>query len=231
MRIFDRDSNESTKAFEAWTIYRDLGAQRSLQKTAELYYGTAANVRQLERWSSRFNWVERARASDGEREMLRRVAIEEYLATQADDHAEREGRIAEILLTVREEAAKQALSMVRWPLSERRIVQEDEDGNEIAVILTPAKWTKNTAIGMARLAAGAVPGLEPVREDSGEADAEWDLSVLSEEEMLTFLAISEKICVQGKGQPGKRVRQVSNPANYGTDQSGAAYPGAAIVRD
>jgi hypothetical protein len=25
MRIFDRDPNESTKAFEAWTIYRDLG--------------------------------------------------------------------------------------------------------------------------------------------------------------------------------------------------------------
>jgi hypothetical protein len=208
MRIFDREPYETTKAFEAWTIYRELGAQRSLKKTAELYYGRTSNVRQLQRWSSRFNWVERARACDVEREMLRRSAVEEYLATQAEDHAEREGRIAEILLTVREEAAKQVLSIVRWPLSEQRILQEDEDGNEITVILMPAKWSMNTALGMARLAAGAVPGLAPVREDSDEADAGWDLSALSEEEIQTFLALSQKICAQGKKQPGKQVQKV-----------------------
>jgi hypothetical protein len=201
MRIFDREPEESTKAFEAWTIYRELGAQRSLQKTAELYYGSTASVRQLERWSSRFNWVERARASDVEQEMVRRSAVEEYLASQAENHAEREGRIAETLLTVREEAAKQALSMVRWPLSEQRILQEDEDGNEITVILMPAKWSMNSALGLARLAAGAVPGLAPVREDSDEADAEWDLSALSVEELQTFLALSQKIRPQGKKQP------------------------------
>jgi hypothetical protein len=208
VRIFDRDPNESTKAFEAWSIYRELGAQRSLKKTAELYYGSTSNVRQLQRWSSRFNWVARARASDVEREMLRRSAVEEYLASQAEDHAEREGRIAEILLTVREEAAKQALSIVRWPLSEQRILQEDEDGNEITVIVTPAKWSKNTAIGLARLAAGAVPSLAPVREDSDEADAGWDLSALSEEEIQTFLAISQKLRPKGKKRPEKQVQQV-----------------------
>jgi hypothetical protein len=61
--------------------------------------------------------------------MVRREAVDEYLTSQAEDHAEREGRIAVILLTVREEAAKQALSMVRWLLSEQRILQEDS--NEI----------------------------------------------------------------------------------------------------
>jgi hypothetical protein len=201
MRIFDREQDESAKAFEAWTIYRELGAQRSLKKTAELYYGTAANVRQLQRWSSRFNWVERARASDVEREMLRRSAVDEYLASQAENRAEREGRIAEILLTVREEAAAQALSMVRWPLSEQRIVQEDEVGDAITVIVTPSKWSKNMAIGMARLAAGAVPGLAPEREDSGETDAGWDLSVLSEAEIQTFLEISRKLVAQGRVNP------------------------------
>ena len=203
MRIFDRERDESSKAFEAWSIYRDLGAQRSLKKTAELYYGSTSNVRQLQRWSSRFNWVERARASDVEQEMLRRSAVEDYLASQAENRAEREGRIAEILLTVREEAAKQALSMVRWPLSEQRILQEDEAGNEITVILMPAKWSMNTAIGLARLASGAVPGLASVREDSDEADAGWDLSRLSESELEKFLTLSEKICVQGKKRPGK----------------------------
>jgi hypothetical protein len=201
VRIFDRERDESSKAFEAWSIYRELGAQRSLKKTAELYYGTAANVRQLQRWSSRYNWVARARASDVEREMLRRSAVEEYLASQAENRAEREGRIAEILLTVREEAAKQALSMVSWPLGEQRILQEDEDGNEITVILKPAKWSMNTAIGLARLAAGAVPGLAPEREDSGETDAGWDLSVLSEAEIEMFLAISHKLVAQERVNP------------------------------
>jgi|SRR5215213_5043044 len=202
MRIFDREQGESAKAFEAWTIYRELGAQRSLKKTAELYYGTAANVRQLERWSSRHSWVERARSSDVEQEMLRRSAVEEYLASQAENRAEREGRIAEILLRVREEAAMKALSMVSWPLGEERIIQQDEDGNEITVILTPARWSMNTAIGLARLAAGAVPGLAPVREDSDEADAGWDLSALSKEEIEMFLALSEKIRPQVKKRPG-----------------------------
>ena len=202
MRIFDRERHESSKAFDAWSIYRDLGAQRSLKKTAELYYGTTANVRQLERWSSRFNWVERARASDVEQEMLRRSAVEEYLASQAVNRAEREAQIGEFLLTVREEAAMKALSMLRWPLSEQRILQEDEHGNEVTVVLVPAKWSMNTAIGLARLAAGAVPGLAPVREASDEDDAGWDLSALSVEEIKTFLALSQKIRPQGKRQPG-----------------------------
>jgi len=133
--------------------------------------------------------------------MLRRSAVEEYLASQAETRAEREARIAEKLLTVREEAAKQALAIVRWPLSEQRFLQEDEEGNEITVIVMPTKWSKSTAIGLARLAAGAVPGLAPVREDSDEADAGWDLSALSLEEIQTFLALSQKIRPQGKRQP------------------------------
>jgi len=155
----------------------------------------------MERWSAAHSWVDRVRALEARDEMVRREAVEEYLASQAEDHAEREGRIAEILLTVREEAAMQALSMVRWPLSEQRIVQEDEVGNEIMVIVTLSKWSKNTAIGMARLAAGAVPGLAPEREDSGETDAGWDLAVLSEEEIQTFLAISHKLVAQGRVNP------------------------------
>jgi hypothetical protein len=75
-------------------------------------------------------------------------------------------------------------------------------------MLMPAKWSMNTALGMARLAAGAVPGLAPVREVSDEADAGWDLSALSEEEIQTFLALSQKICAQGKKQPGKQVQKV-----------------------
>ena len=199
MRAWERQEGETSRAYEAFSAYRDLGSARSLAKVGQLL-GKSTGL--MERWSAAHAWVDRVAALEARDEIVRREAVEEYLASQAEDHAEREGRIAEILLTVREEAAKQALSMVRWPLSEQRILQEDEDGNEITVIVMPARWSKNTAIGLARLAAGAVPGLAPVREDSDEADAGWDLSALSVEEIKTFLALNQKIRPQGKRQPG-----------------------------
>ncbi len=204
MRVFDRDPGESSRAFEAWTVYRDLGAQRSLQKAAELYYGTTANVRQLQRWSKRFGWVERARAFDVEREMLRRSAVEEHLAAQADDHAAREARIAEKLLEVREVAAEQALSIARWPLSEQRIVKEDEDGNETTVVVMPARWTKATAAQLAGLAAGAVVGASlGVRKPEDEEEGELDLDDITEEELQTYLDLDEKIHSRARKRPGE----------------------------
>jgi len=101
----------------------------------------------MERWSAAHAWVDRVAALEARDEIVRREAVEEYLTSQAEDHAEREGRIAEILLTVREEAAKQALAIVTWPLSEQRILQENEDGNEITVIVMPARWSKNRRSG------------------------------------------------------------------------------------
>ena len=199
MRAWERQEGETSRAYEAFSAYRDLGSARSLAKVRQLL-GKSTGL--MERWSAAHAWVDRVAALEARDEIVRREAVEEYLTSQAEDHAEREGRIAEILLTVREEAAKQALAIVTWPLSEQRILQEDEDGNEITVILMPARWSKNTAIGLARLAAGAVPGLAPVREDSDEADAGWDLSALSVEEIQTFLALSQKIRPQGKRQPG-----------------------------
>ena len=199
MRAWERQEGETSRAYEAFSAYRDLGSARSLAKVGQLL-GKSTGL--MERWSAAHAWVDRVAALEARDEIVRREAVEEYLTSQAEDHAEREGRIAEILLTVREEAAKQALAIVTWPLSEQRILQEDEDGNEITVIVMPARWSKNTAIGLARLAAGAVPGLAPVREDSDEDDAGWDLSALSVEEIQTFLALNQKIRPQGKRQPG-----------------------------
>jgi hypothetical protein len=199
VRIFDRDPDESTKAFEAWTIYRDLGAQRSLQKTAEMYYGSTANVRQLQRWSSRFSWVERSRAFDIEREMIRRSAIEDHLKTQAEDHAAREARIQERLLEIREQAAAQSLKMLTYPLTEQYLLREDEVGNKITYVLRPSRWSKATAVQLARLAASnPQTGAESPMEDE---EGDYDLSALTEVELLTFLSIDEKIRTHSKKAP------------------------------
>jgi hypothetical protein len=202
VRVFDRDADESSKAFEAWTVYRDLGAHRSLQKAAELYYGSTANVRQFQRWSKRFGWVERARAFDAEREMLRRGAVEEHLRAQAGDHAAREAAIQERILEIRELAAEQSLKILRWPLAEQRIAREDENGNPTEVVVAPAGWSKATAAQLASLAAGATAGTGPpeaVREDEG---FDPDLTDIPEEDLIHYIEVDEKLRGARSRRPG-----------------------------
>ena len=217
MRLYDRETDESAKAFEAWTVYRDLGAERSLQKASEMYYGHGANVGQFERWSRRYGWVERARAFDDEREMIRRSAIEDHLQSRAKDHAAREARIQERILEIREQAAEQSLRMLQYPLTEQHIVSEDEGGNKITYVLRPSRWSKSTAVQLARLAASnAQTGAESPMEDE---DGEYDLSVLTEEELQTFLSIDEKIRTHGKKAPESQVCDKHGSATGHGDKS------------
>jgi hypothetical protein len=201
VRLYDRETDESTKAFEAWTVYRDLGAKRSLQKASEMYYGHGANVGQFARWSRRYGWVERTRAFDVEREMIRRSAIEDHLKAQAEDHAAREARIQERLLEIREQAAEQSLEMLQYPLTEQYILREDEEGNKITYVLRPSRWSKATAVQLAHLASNAQTGAGSPIEDE---ESEYDLSALTEEELLTFLSIDEKIRTHDKKAPGSQ---------------------------
>jgi hypothetical protein len=204
VRLYDRETDESAKAFEAWTVYRDLGAERSLQKASEMYYGHGANVGQFERWSRRYGWVERARAFDVEREMVRRSAIEDHLKTQAGDYAAREARIEERILEIREQAAEQSLKMLEYPLTERQILREDEEGNKITYVLRPSRWSKATAVQLARLASNAQNGVggSPIEDEKDE----YDFSALTEEELVAYLAIDQKIRTRGKEAPESQSR-------------------------
>ena len=58
---WERQEGESEKAFEAFAIYKDMGANRSIQMVGQKLGKSRVLI---ERWSSRWNWVERARAYD-----------------------------------------------------------------------------------------------------------------------------------------------------------------------
>jgi hypothetical protein len=60
-RAWDRQPHESSKAFDAFTKYRDAAAGRKLQNVAEELHCSGANVR---RWAARWNWYARAREWD-----------------------------------------------------------------------------------------------------------------------------------------------------------------------
>lgn len=63
---------ETPKSAHAFALYCEMGSERSLAKVAEKIYGKpTVNLRQIEQWSSKYHWVDRAKAYDREQAALR----------------------------------------------------------------------------------------------------------------------------------------------------------------
>ena len=58
---WERQPRESAQAYQAFSIYRDLGEERALRAVAAQLGKSRALI---ERWSRNWNWVERARQYD-----------------------------------------------------------------------------------------------------------------------------------------------------------------------
>ena len=70
-RLWERQNDESGKAYEAFGVYRDMGAARTVSAVARQLRKSRALI---DRWKRQWNWEERARAYDRE---LERAAYEE----------------------------------------------------------------------------------------------------------------------------------------------------------
>ena len=70
---WERQATDTDKSFEAFTIYRDMGVGRSLEKVGS-QLGKSPKL--MERWSRYHGWVERAAQWDAEQDRIK-LAIEE----------------------------------------------------------------------------------------------------------------------------------------------------------
>lgn len=59
--LWDRQKEEGEKAYEAFTIYRDMGPERSITKVSQQLHKNRALIG---RWSRKFDWIERCLAYD-----------------------------------------------------------------------------------------------------------------------------------------------------------------------
>ncbi len=59
--VWDRLPDERVKAYELFCLYRDMGPSRSLQKLRQAH-ALGSSLRQLERYSAKYDWVARAEA-------------------------------------------------------------------------------------------------------------------------------------------------------------------------
>lgn len=95
---WERQEGEGDKPFRAFTIYRDMGAERSLRKVA-----TAIGHNQkvtCEHWSRKFGWVDRVRKYEDHLDALKRQAEEGERVEMAKRHArqlQRTGSVYEVL--------------------------------------------------------------------------------------------------------------------------------------
>ena len=81
-----RLAGESSKAYHHFSVYRDMGLSRSLRHMADVPTCTAV-VRQLNRWSPKWRWVERCQAYDDYFERERRLQQEKERREMNERHA------------------------------------------------------------------------------------------------------------------------------------------------
>lgn len=82
---WERQESESTKAYEAFSIYRDMGIQRSLSKVAEKLQKSFTLIG---RWSRTYDWVNRAGKWDDEQNRIAREAQLEEIKKMRKRHAD-----------------------------------------------------------------------------------------------------------------------------------------------
>ncbi len=90
---------ESSKAYAAFCVFRDLGPRRSVEEASRVYHrkkpqdGNKPETErhgasgQIRRWAERWNWSGRARAWDQELERVQRNQQVKAVAEMADRHA------------------------------------------------------------------------------------------------------------------------------------------------
>lgn len=81
---WERQLNESTPAFEAFAVYRDMGASRSLAKVSRHVCKSKAL---MERWSVEHDWVKRVAAWDAEKDRVARQKQLDDIVSMRERHA------------------------------------------------------------------------------------------------------------------------------------------------
>lgn len=166
---FDRQSDESAPAYEAFVAYRDLGATRRIKDAAGV---VSKNPSILEKWSRLYKWVERSRMWDTE--VDRRKRLGELKAVE-----KMRQRQIEMSLLMQGVANEELLKLAKRALAKKEDLVIDPD-----MIL---KLAKEGSI-MERLNRG-----EPGEIVQKTLDSEIDYTLLSVEEIMLLRKMKRKL--------------------------------------
>jgi len=94
IKPWERQTGESSKAYEAFKVYLELGSDRSLQRASEVL---SKSVPLMKRWGAQWNWVERARAWDSMPSLKTEEAYEDMARKIAAQHSRLATKLADRL--------------------------------------------------------------------------------------------------------------------------------------
>lgn len=82
---WERQIGETLRAYEAFTVYRDMGADRSINKTAQKL---TKNRTTIAEWSAKYEWVKRVTAWDEEQDRIARQEQVKAIKDMRKRHAD-----------------------------------------------------------------------------------------------------------------------------------------------
>ncbi len=98
---FEQQPRESAKAFAAFSLYLNLGPQRS---TAEVAKKLAKSEQLIRRWSAKFAWTDRVAAHGAHLAIIEREAVEAVARSKAAEWEKRETQLRETEWAMHERA-------------------------------------------------------------------------------------------------------------------------------
>lgn len=81
---WERQPEETSRAFEAFTVYRDMGAERSINKTCQKLNKNRTTIAD---WSTKYNWVKRCEEWDKEQDRIARQEQLKAIKSMRNRHA------------------------------------------------------------------------------------------------------------------------------------------------
>jgi hypothetical protein len=162
---FEQQPKESAKAFEAFSLYLGLGANRSLAAVAKKL-GKSAGL--IERWSAKYEWPERVRAHGAHLALIERESIEALERVKGIEWAKvhEEQRIAEW------RARGELLELAR------EAIQRWRDNPKRCGTLEGIGRLLELASKLGRLASGMPTDVKEVKgEFTGTLDVDWEIAI------------------------------------------------------
>jgi hypothetical protein len=127
----ERLPGESTPAYEAFKMYANLGAGRSVREVCRRLDKCTTLVG---KWSSKYQWVNRAAAFDDRLDKITREAEEAKLIESAGEWAKRMQQTREEAYQMATRLVEKAEAMLKFPLAET----VSQDGK---TVIKPGRWT------------------------------------------------------------------------------------------
>lgn len=101
VKPWERQENETPRAYEAFCVYRDLGPGRSITKTSQALHKNRTTIGE---WSTKNDWVKRATAWDDENDRLARELAQKEQAEAIKKMRKRHAALAMKMLEKAEAA-------------------------------------------------------------------------------------------------------------------------------